>query len=93
MKTFITLAAFTILMLLVSAVAHCKDKKLAPPVYDLTGAVSFVSFHADSEAHVTVNGETHSAYCNTSGTSVDCSDRGGTFVITFQNRYQFWRLE
>ena len=82
MKNTLKLVVITAALLLS---AYAKDKKLAPPVYDLTASVSFVSFHADSEAHVTVNGETHSAYCNTSGTSVDCTDLAGTFVITFQN--------
>lgn len=69
-------------VLFLSMTAFGKDKHPEAPVYDHTATVSYVSFHYDSSASITVNGETTSAYCSTSGTSVDCSDRGGAFVIT-----------
>lgn len=75
MKT--TLLAL-ILALFCSLTAFAKDKK----VYDLTGTVSFESFHSDSSASMTVNGQTYNAYCSTEGSNISCSDTGGVFEAT-----------
>ena len=71
-----------VLMLTLVTPAFAKKE---PKVYDLVGAISFHSFHSDSDAHVTVGGTTYDSYCNTSDTSVSCSDSGGAFIVTFAN--------
>jgi hypothetical protein len=67
-------------MILVGGIAFAKKE---PPAYDLTGEVSFRSYHSDSEAHITVGAQTYSAYCSTAGSSTSCSDSPGAFIATF----------
>jgi hypothetical protein len=56
-----------------------------PAAYDLTGTISFESQHADAESHITVDGKTYDSYCSFEGTSANCTDTGGVFVVTFAN--------
>jgi hypothetical protein len=85
MKTLIAIA-----LMLVSMTAFAKTKKKeAPtpaPIYDHIGKVWFWTdsgaTHYDSSATVSVKGESHSAFCNTSGTSVNCTDTPG-LTLTF----------
>jgi hypothetical protein len=44
----------SVLLMVVPAFA-----KKEPKVYTLTGSISFQSFHADSEAHISVGGQTY----------------------------------
>lgn len=69
------LLAFVVLILVTPAFAKTKH------VYDQTGTVAYSSFNSNAEAHVTVNGERHDAYCNVDDHSADCSDSAGVFVV------------
>lgn len=73
MKTILAIA-----LVLVTLPAFAKDK----PTYTLTGTMSFVAFHSDSSASMTVNGKTYNAYCSTEGTNISCTDQGGVFEAT-----------
>ena len=79
MKRILLVLAFT-----ACAVAYGSDKHKSK-TYDLTGTIKFKSFSHDSEAHVTVNGETHDSYCSLTGSSISCTDEAGAFVVTFAN--------
>ena len=65
-----------------------------PKTYDLTGTVVFESFHSDSEAHVTVNGERYDSYCSTDAASTTCTDSAGVFYVALAdgNKYTFIHL-
>jgi hypothetical protein len=62
--------------------AFAKKEQSEPVTYPVTGKVVLYSHlnHFDSEAHVTVDGQTADAYCNTTGTSVDCTDHAVTIL-------------
>ena len=64
--------------------AFAKKEQSEPVTYPYTGKVVLYvhANHSDSEAHLTVGGTTYSAYCNTTGSSVDCTDKGAT-VYTY----------
>ncbi len=68
--------------------AFAKKEQSEPVTYPYTGKVVLYAHanHSDSEAHVTVDGNTYSAYCNMTGTSVDCTDKGAT-VYTYVDLY------
>jgi hypothetical protein len=70
---------FTLAFLLgtLAGKAFAKDKK----VYDQTGTVAYSSFNSNAEAHMTVNGERHDAYCNVDDHSADCTTDAGVFVV------------
>jgi hypothetical protein len=73
----IRIAAIAILLLLpLVTVAQHKNPDY-PPVYNLTGTLNMWVQVYDSTATVTVDGQTSFAGCNTTGTSVDCSDVAG----------------
>jgi len=71
-----------------SGVQSCSDK----PVYDQTGTVAFSPYHADSEAHMVVNGQSFDAYCNTSGASISCTDSAGVVVVTNAKGKKYYGL-
>ncbi len=94
LKSYLTIA---ILMFVCAVSAFAKKKQDPPPpppptpwvvpTYDMAATMSYQAApKSDSEAHMTVDGTTYDAYCNTSGSSISCSDsNSGIIQITFQH--------
>jgi hypothetical protein len=79
-----TIAAIAITLALVGSALAKKHQAPAPNAHEYgTGIMtaSFLSYHSDSSASVTVDGHTSSIYCTETGTHIDCSDKGGYFIF------------
>jgi hypothetical protein len=75
------------LTLLLIAVAFSCMLALAQkePVVQHTGTLSMWLTKSETSASITVDGETTSAYCNSTDTSIDCTNTAGGYQVTFDD--------
>lgn len=61
-------------------IIHTENAKKS---YDLIATLRVQATHSDTEAHITVDGQTYDSYCDVNESSVSCSDSAAQFIVTF----------
>lgn len=73
--------SLVVFILLANAVSLAKKNEA--PTYDLTGEITSIAPNYKYESHITVGNHTADAYCNTTDTSVNCTDTPVRFYVKF----------